>query len=106
MTSPNASGDSRRFKSSTKNSESGPPNSRPLTMNWRPSLTISHDLRAPLRHMAGFTELLQKSTASILNERNQRHVKMILESVQRMGELIDDLLAFSRISRAETHKTL
>jgi PAS domain S-box-containing protein len=68
--------------------------------------SVSHDLRAPLRHMAGFTELLRKNTASLLNERSQRYVMMILESAQRMGNLIDDLLAFSRISRAETHKTM
>jgi PAS domain S-box-containing protein len=70
------------------------------------AFTVSHDLRAPLRHMAGFTELLRKNAASLLNEKSQRYVMMILESAQRMGNLIDDLLAFSRISRAETHKTM
>src|SRR5260370_25522410 len=67
--------------------------------------SLSHPSRAPLRHIAGFAALLKKNTASVLNERSQRYVMMILESAQRMGNLIDDLLAFSRVSRAETHKT-
>ena len=67
--------------------------------------SISHDLRAPLRHMAGFTELLKKSAAPVLNEKNQRYIAMILESAKRMGNLIDDLLAFSRIGRSEAHRT-
>jgi PAS domain S-box-containing protein len=67
--------------------------------------SVSHDLRAPLRHMVGFSELLQKSTAATLNEKSQRYVMMILDSAKRMGNLIDDLLAFSRIGRAQTQKT-
>jgi PAS domain S-box-containing protein len=68
--------------------------------------SISHDLRAPLRHMFGFAELLQKSAASSLNEKSRRYLTMILDSAKRMGTLIDDLLGFSRISRAEAHKAL
>jgi len=68
--------------------------------------SISHDLRAPLRHMAGYTELLQKRTSSGLDEKSNHYIRMMLESAKRMGDLIDDLLAFSRIGRAETQKNL
>ena len=68
--------------------------------------STSHDLRAPLRHMAGYSELLQKHAFSSLDEKGRRYVAMLLESAKRMGDLIDDLLAFSRIGRAETHNTL
>jgi PAS domain S-box-containing protein len=68
--------------------------------------SISHDLRAPLRHMAGYAELLQKNASSSLDEKSRRYMTMILESAKRMGDLIDDLLAFSRIGRAEIQKTV
>jgi len=68
--------------------------------------SISHDLRAPLRHMSGFAELLQKNAGSSLSEKSSRYLSIILDSVKRMGNLIDDLLAFSRIGRAETHMTM
>lgn len=68
--------------------------------------SVSHDLRAPLRHIAGFSELLRKKVSSTLNEEAQRYVASILESAERMGNLIDDLLAFSKVSRAEPKKNL
>jgi signal transduction histidine kinase len=67
--------------------------------------SVSHDLRAPLRHMVGYSELLQRQASSLLDEKSQRFIRTILDSAKRMGNLIDDLLAFSRIGRAETRKT-
>jgi PAS domain S-box-containing protein len=67
--------------------------------------SVSHDLRAPIRHMAGYAELLQRNSLSALDEKSHRYVTLILESAKRMGTLIDDLLAFSRIGRAETRET-
>jgi len=68
--------------------------------------SVSHDLRAPLRHVVGYSELLQKQASSLLDEKSRRYTRTILESAKRMGNLIDDLLAFSRIGRAETKNTL
>ena len=67
--------------------------------------SVSHDLRAPLRHVAGYTEMLQKNISSALNEKSQRYMITILDSAKRMANLIDDLLAFSRIGRAETRES-
>jgi K+-sensing histidine kinase KdpD len=67
--------------------------------------SVSHDLRAPVRHIAGFTELLQKHADPVLDDKSRHHISMILDSARRMGSLVDDLLAFSRIGRAETQRT-
>jgi PAS domain S-box-containing protein len=67
--------------------------------------SVSHDLRAPVRHIAGFTELLLKHSDPVLDDKSRHHISMILDSAKRMGSLVDDLLAFSRIGRAEAQKT-
>jgi PAS domain S-box-containing protein len=66
--------------------------------------SVSHDLRAPLRHIMGFVEILEKEAADKLTDAQRRHLLTISGAARRMGELIDDLLAFSRIGRSEVQK--
>lgn len=65
------------------------------------SYSVSHDLRAPLRHISGFSELLEQSTDNKLEPSQRRYLRLISESAVKMGELIDSLLVFSRMGRTE-----
>ena len=65
------------------------------------SYSVSHDLRAPLRHITGFAMMLRESASSTLDAEGQRYLKTIVDAASRMGRLIDDLLAFSRVGRTQ-----
>lgn len=67
------------------------------------SYSVSHDLRAPLRHISGYAHLLEESCQGE-KEETRRHLTAILDATGRMNQLIEDLLSFSHASRTELHR--
>jgi PAS domain S-box-containing protein len=68
------------------------------------SYSVSHDLRAPLRAVDGFSQAVVEDYGPQLPEEGQRYLRTIREGAQRMGTLIDDLLTFSRLSRQPANR--
>ncbi len=69
------------------------------------SHSVSHDLRTPLRHVDGFVELLQQQENGRLSPAGLNYLKIISDSTKSMGQLIEDLLNFSRTGRAELQRS-
>ena len=69
------------------------------------SYSVAHDLRAPLRSIDGFSQALAEDYADRLDAKGLRYLGFVRGSAQQMGQLIDDLLALSRVNRSELHRT-
>lgn len=68
------------------------------------SYSVSHDLRAPLRGIDGFSQILLETAADQLDDTSKRYLGKIRVETQRMGQLIDDMLTLSRINRGDIHR--
>lgn len=68
------------------------------------SYSVSHDLRAPLRSIDGFSQALLERSGQALDEQAKRHLARVRAATQRMGQLIDDLLGLSRVTRTEIRR--
>lgn len=68
------------------------------------SYSVSHDLRAPLRHIGGYAAMLHRHSHAVIDDKGRRYLQVIQDSTRRMGQLIDDLLAFSRHGRTELRR--
>ncbi|MBH1433337.1 PAS domain-containing protein [Stenotrophomonas maltophilia] len=64
------------------------------------SYSVSHDLRAPLRHVAGFSDKLSRHLGDAADDKSRHYLEVISGSARRMAALIDDLLVYSRLGRA------
>ena len=64
------------------------------------SYSVSHDLRAPLRHVAGFSDKLSRHLGDQADDKSRHYLEVISGSARRMAALIDDLLVYSRLGRA------
>ena len=74
----------------------------PPSRSWRDlSYSVSHDLRAPLRAVDGFSQILQNDHAGKFDAEGQRIVNLVRDGVARMNCMIEDILAFSRSSTVE-----
>ncbi|WP_455220800.1 PAS domain S-box protein [Kaarinaea lacus] len=68
------------------------------------SYSVSHDLRAPLRSIDGFSSLIYEDYFDVLDEEGRKHLQRIRNNTQRMATLIDDLLQLSRVTRQQFHR--
>jgi signal transduction histidine kinase len=69
------------------------------------SYSISHDLRAPLRAVDAYSKIIEESYGELFDDEGKRLLSVVQRNAKKMGALIDDLLAFSRLGRKEIHKS-